>query len=54
LVLMELNSAQEAQSCFERAAALEPSNRDFQKNRKKSQEEMERKPEKTIEFSSLQ
>ncbi len=49
LVLMELNST-EAQSCFEKATALQPSNRDFQQNRQKVLGGMEKEPEKTIEF----
>ena len=49
---MELNSTQEAQSCFEKATALQPSNRDFQQNRQKAQEGMEKGPEKTMEFQN--
>jgi tetratricopeptide (TPR) repeat protein len=52
LILMELNSVEEAQSCFEKAVALEPSNKNFQNNLQKTQDGMERKPEKTIEFES--
>ena len=52
LVLMELNSTEEAQSCFEKATALQPSNRDFQSNLQKAQEGLEKEPEKTIEFKS--
>jgi tetratricopeptide (TPR) repeat protein len=54
LVLMKLNSTEEAQNCFEKATALRPSNRDFQQNRQKALGGMEKEPEKTIEFKSLQ
>ena len=49
LVLMELNST-EAQSCFEKATALQPANRNFQQNQQKTLGGMEKEPEKTIEF----
>jgi Flp pilus assembly protein TadD len=49
LVLMELNST-EAQSCFEKATALQPSNKGFRQNRQKALGGIEKGPEKTIEF----
>ena len=51
LVLLDQNLPQEAEVCFERAAAIVPSIREFQDNVKRAQEEMEAKPNKVIEFN---
>jgi tetratricopeptide (TPR) repeat protein len=54
LILMAQGLGEQAKSCFERAAAIVPSNQEFQKNLLEAQESIKQEPERTIEFNSSQ